>query len=138
MSYLLLANSSSVSWYLKVTVVIDCGSEESMGSVVATLPRFGVASKAMVHCTMSSATQVYLPTITLLDDEHGVRTWWPRGYGSQPLYDLTVGQYVLSWCSKIVDSCIRNSNIYNEIWLFDVLSSIQLIQLRLSIQNLKP
>ncbi|CAB3979853.1 beta-mannosidase isoform X2 [Paramuricea clavata] len=90
MSYLLLANSSSVSWYLKVTVVIDCGSEESMGSVVATLPRFGVASKAMVHCTMSSVTQVYLPTITLLDDEHRVRTWWPRGYGSQPLYDLTV------------------------------------------------
>ena len=96
--YVFLANSSGMSWYLSVSVVVDCGSSKSTGSVVATLPRFGVASNTMVHCTTSGVTQVALPTITLLS-EHGVETWWPRGYGSQPLYYLTVGQH--NKCSLI-------------------------------------
>ena len=97
-----VANSSG-AWYLKVTVVVDCGVEGSAGIVKIILPRFGVGSQAMVQCTMFGAIQVSLPTITL-NDEHEVRTWWPRGYGSQPLYDLTVSPF-FSRCSKIVGSC---------------------------------
>jgi hypothetical protein len=97
--YVFLA--SGMSWYLKVTVVLDCGSEKSTGNVVATLPQFGVSSNMMVHCTMSGATQVALPTITVSRDKHGVETWWPRGYGSQPLYYLTVG--VHNGCSQKVN-----------------------------------
>ena len=94
-----------------MTVVIDCGVEASMGIIKTLLPRFSVGSKAIVKCTSFSVIQVSLPTVALLDDEHGVRTWWPRGYGSQPLYDLTVScQYKLlmviisvmevAWCSR--------------------------------------
>lgn len=98
-----LANSTG-AWYLNVTVMVDCGLEESAGIMKSILPHFSVGSQAIVQCSVFRVIQVSLPTITLSSDEHGVRTWWPRGYGSQPLYDLTVSQ-LLSGCSKIVSSC---------------------------------
>lgn len=61
-----------------------------MGSMVATLPRFGVTSEARLHCKTPGETQISLPTITLLDVKHDVKTWWPKGYGTQSLYILTV------------------------------------------------
>lgn len=75
-------------------MLIECGTEASMGFVMATLPRFGVTSKAMLNCTKSGVIQVALPKI-MLNDEHEVMVWWPRGYGGQYLYDLMVGCYVL-------------------------------------------
>ena len=82
-----------MAWNLNVTVIVDCGSEESMGVVTAALPTFGIHSERSLHCTSYGATEVALPTIILLE-KYGVDIWWPRGYGGQSLYDLTVGHCV--------------------------------------------
>lgn len=78
-----------MSWFLNVDVIVDCGSRASDGTLVVTLPKFGVVSKTTVHCALPGPFQVTLPTI-VLEKKHGVETWWPRGYGNQPLYNLVV------------------------------------------------
>lgn len=90
----LVANVSGFSWFLNVTVVIDCGSDETSGSVVATLPTLGGTTEDVIHCKVPGAAHFTLPILALVN-EQGVETWWPRGYGSQSLYELLVSQYIV-------------------------------------------
>ena len=87
--FLLAGNDNEVSWLLHVDVIVNCGLKQSGGTIVAKLPELDVSSKTTVLCPHSGAFQVELPTM-VFEDEHQVKTWWPRGYGSQPLYNLVV------------------------------------------------
>ena len=57
--------------------------------VVAKLLEIGVSSKRSIEC-VATGSHVFTLPVLVLDDDKAVETWWPIGYGKQPLYHLSV------------------------------------------------
>ncbi|XP_071945951.1 beta-mannosidase-like [Antedon mediterranea] len=82
----ILSNSKDINWSLNVTTYLETGSvSKAEGEIVISLPQLGVVNTTSV--TLKSGS---ISTHNAHFDVPMAETWWPIGYGRQPLYVVSV------------------------------------------------
>lgn len=80
------------TWNLSVGVYLDCSSAESQtGSITIHLSTpLAWEDTVSVQLTPSSAGIAFINISNVLSKDLGIELWYPNGYGSQTLYNISV------------------------------------------------
>ncbi|XP_050430133.1 beta-mannosidase isoform X2 [Adelges cooleyi] len=110
-----IANSSH--WLLKTDVYMKCFQKVLDGNVRVSLSADNniVFGKERHCCNEICINDEIHVVVELLVAKTSVKTWWPNGYGDQPLYDLTAEFYSKTESqSKTVSIGFRTAELVQE------------------------